>query len=97
MVLRMKWQIFVLAAEIPCEWMFATKFASDCECDGVVHSVFDSFRDFLDTPGPEARGDFFGTFGGFRARRARRPLQICEAACLLEAPKPRKKIKVGEK
>ena len=23
---------------IPCEWMFATKFASDCECDGVVHS-----------------------------------------------------------
>ena len=31
-------QIFVLAAEIPCEWMFATKFASDCECDGVVHS-----------------------------------------------------------
>ena len=38
MVLRMKWQIFVVAAEIPCEWMFATKFASDCECDGVVHS-----------------------------------------------------------
>ena len=30
MVLRMKLQIFVLAAEIPCEWMFATKFASDC-------------------------------------------------------------------
>ena len=27
-----------LAAEIPCEWVFATKFASDCECDGVVHS-----------------------------------------------------------
>ena len=20
------------------EWMFATKFASDCECDGVAHS-----------------------------------------------------------
>ena len=38
MDLRMKGQIFVLAAEIPCEWMFATKFASDCECDGVVHS-----------------------------------------------------------
>ena len=35
---RMKLQIFVLAAEIPCEWKFATKFASDCECDGVVHS-----------------------------------------------------------
>ena len=38
MVLRMKLQNFVLAAEIPCEWTFATKFASDCECDGVVHS-----------------------------------------------------------
>ena len=24
--------------KIPCEWTFATKFASDCECDGVVHS-----------------------------------------------------------
>ena len=25
-------------AENPCEWMsFATKFTSDCECDGVVH------------------------------------------------------------
>ena len=23
--------------EIPCEWKLATKFASDCECDGVVH------------------------------------------------------------
>ena len=31
--------IFVLAAEIPGEWTFATKFASDCECDGLVHSV----------------------------------------------------------
>ena len=40
MVLRMKWQFFVLAAEIPCEWVFATKFASDCECDGVVHYEF---------------------------------------------------------
>ena len=39
MVLRMNRQIFVLAAEIPCEWKFETKFASDCECDGVVHSV----------------------------------------------------------
>ena len=38
MFLRMKCENFVLAAEIPCEWKFATKFASDCECDGVVHS-----------------------------------------------------------
>ena len=22
-----------------CEWTFATKFASDCECDGLVHSA----------------------------------------------------------
>ena len=29
---------FVLPAEIPCEWVFATKFVSDCECDGLVHS-----------------------------------------------------------
>ena len=31
---------FVLAAESPCERKFATKFASDCECDGLpmVHS-----------------------------------------------------------
>ena len=28
----------VLAAEIPCERTFATKSASDCECDGLVHS-----------------------------------------------------------
>ena len=27
--------------KIPCEWKFATKFASDCECDGLVHSVPD--------------------------------------------------------
>ena len=38
MFLRMKCENFVLAAEIPCESKFATKFASDCECDGVVHS-----------------------------------------------------------
>ena len=38
MALRKKRHIFILAAEIPCQWMFATKFASDCECDGVVHS-----------------------------------------------------------
>ena len=36
--------------------------------------LFDSFRDFLDTPGREARGDLFETFWGFRARRARRLL-----------------------
>ena len=36
----MKCENFVLAAEIPCEWKFATKFASDCECDGVVHSAW---------------------------------------------------------
>ena len=39
MFLRMKCENFVLAAEIPCEWKFATKFASDCECGGVVHSA----------------------------------------------------------
>ena len=38
----MQWQIAVLAAEIPCQWMFAAKSASDCECDGVVHSVPDN-------------------------------------------------------
>ena len=41
MVLRMKLHHFVLAAEIPCEWKFANKFASDCECDGLVHSVWE--------------------------------------------------------
>ena len=30
---------FVLAAETPCEWKFATKFSSDCECNGLVLSV----------------------------------------------------------
>ena len=39
MFLRMKCENFVLAAEIPCEWKFATKFASECECDGLVHSA----------------------------------------------------------
>ena len=29
----------VLAAELPCEWTFATKFASDYECGGLVHSI----------------------------------------------------------
>ena len=29
---------FILAAETPCESAFATEFASDCECDGFVHS-----------------------------------------------------------
>ena len=31
-------KVFVVAAEIPCEWKFVTKFTSDCECDGLVHS-----------------------------------------------------------
>ena len=39
MFLRMKYENFVLAVEIPCKSSFATKFASDCECDGLVHSV----------------------------------------------------------
>ena len=51
MFLRMKCENFVLAAEIPCEWRFATKFASDCECDGVVHSAhnlhFDELHSWL--------------------------------------------------
>ena len=38
MFLRMKYENFVLVAEIPCEWKFVTKFASECECDGLVHS-----------------------------------------------------------
>ena len=33
--------------------------------------LFDSFRDFLGTPSPEVRGDFFETFWGFWAQRAR--------------------------
>ena len=33
MVLRMKWRKFRPRCEIPCE------FASDCECDGLVHSA----------------------------------------------------------
>ena len=49
MVLRMNLQIFVLAAEIPCEWTFATKFASDCECDGVVHSGDDILESFFES------------------------------------------------
>ena len=32
-------------------------------------TFFDSVRDFLDTSGREARGDFSETFWGFRARR----------------------------
>ena len=24
--------------EVPCEWKFATKFASDCKCDALLHS-----------------------------------------------------------
>ena len=31
-------KMFALAAEIPCEWKFATKFASECGRDGLVHS-----------------------------------------------------------
>ena len=48
MFLRMKCENFVLAAEIPCEWKFATKFASDCECDGVVHSAVNWNAGILD-------------------------------------------------
>ena len=33
------WRNIGLAAEIPWEWTFATKFANDCECDGLVHSA----------------------------------------------------------
>ena len=29
---------FSLRNLIPCEWTFAKEFASDCECDGLVHS-----------------------------------------------------------
>ena len=35
----MKCENFILAAEILCEWKFATKFASDCECEGMAHSA----------------------------------------------------------
>ena len=35
---------FVLAAECPCEWMFATKSARGCICDGLVHSVLLDMR-----------------------------------------------------
>ena len=52
MFLRMKCENFVLAAEFPCEWKFATKFASDCECDGVVHSDNAPFQEGLWKPCP---------------------------------------------
>ena len=29
---------FVLAADYPCEWTFATHFSSDCACGSLVHS-----------------------------------------------------------
>ena len=35
--------IFVLAREIPCEWMFAKKFAGDCECD-IIDLLMGLFR-----------------------------------------------------
>ena len=34
----MKLRKFVLTAETPCQWTFATNFSSDFECDGLVHS-----------------------------------------------------------
>ena len=30
---------FLVAAQIPCGWTFATIFAGDCECDGLMHSA----------------------------------------------------------
>ena len=48
MLLRMKCANVILVAEIPCEWKFATKFASDCECDGLVHSGAAPFERELD-------------------------------------------------
>ena len=41
MLLRTKCKNVVLATEIPCKWKFATKSASDCECEGLVHSALD--------------------------------------------------------
>ena len=38
-----------VVAEIPCEWKLETKFPSDCECDGLVHS--DSKRVMLSSTG----------------------------------------------
>ena len=47
-------------AEIPCEWKFATKFASDCKCDGLVHSEpYDLFFNKLKTPRKKQRSYFF--------------------------------------
>ena len=46
MVLRRKCQLFVRCG-ISCEWMFATEFASDCECDGVVHSDSNHYLEFI--------------------------------------------------
>ena len=65
----MKWQIFVLAVEIPCEWMLATKFASDCECDGVVHSGIGAGK----KRGDQRRGQT----GKKRTREDRSMLWIC--------------------
>ena len=49
--------------------------------------LFGSCRDFLDTPGPEAQGDCFETFWGFRARRAWRLLYMA-VRVLKPATKP---------
>ena len=55
----MKCENFVLAAEIPCEWKFATKFASECECDGLVHSDTRHFRHFRRFTGLEQQSPCF--------------------------------------
>ena len=59
----------VLAAEIPCECTFATKFASECECDGVVHSAVNK-QGAIYANGPslpshvDVLGDSFGDLDG---------------------------------
>ena len=31
-------EVAKISLSFPCEWTFATKFASECECDSLVHS-----------------------------------------------------------
>ena len=72
MVLRMKRQNFVLAAEFPCEWKtLAIKFASDCECDGLARARSPFLR-FFGFPCFSS----FAIFLAFGAGSPKNPLKI---------------------
>ena len=104
----MKSKNFALTAEIPGEWKFATKFASDCECDGLVHSGLDPLKNapksqlkcpknpFLGILIPQ--NDLFGHFnrllGSIFSGGPNWHLS-CEVSVLLTLQKPRKKSDSG--